>query len=313
MHIRASSKKERRGLYSCKAGSMSRTGAGFTIVELLVVIVVIAVLASIVIVTYSGVSQRANETKLQSDLASINRQIEAYRASHGSYPADLAAAGIALGQGSSLQYSVDNSTSTPTFCVTDTTGGLDWHVSNGQTPASGACAGHVTGDASCTNGYTKNGSTCTLTYQATYSAGATSYTCPSGGSLSGTTCTLTYGATYVSGGYGAYYCPSGGTLINTNTCEIIIPVEYYDCPDAGGEFSPPYTPTSQGGRCYKDYTASRDPLPGSYTCPTGGTLSGSTCTYVYTATSSTSEGAYSCPDGGTLSGSTCTKTYSLAG
>lgn len=41
---------------------------GFTIVELLIVIVVIAILAAITIVAYTGIQNRAAGTVLQSDL-----------------------------------------------------------------------------------------------------------------------------------------------------------------------------------------------------------------------------------------------------
>jgi prepilin-type N-terminal cleavage/methylation domain-containing protein len=40
---------------------------GFTIVELLIVIVVIAILAAISIVAYTGIQNRANDAALQSD------------------------------------------------------------------------------------------------------------------------------------------------------------------------------------------------------------------------------------------------------
>ena len=42
---------------------------GFTIVELLIVIVVIAILAAITIVAYSGITARANTTKAQTNAA----------------------------------------------------------------------------------------------------------------------------------------------------------------------------------------------------------------------------------------------------
>lgn len=59
---------------------------GFTIVELLIVIVVIGVLAAIVIVAYSGVQSRSRFAKMQSDVVSIKKYIEAYNAMNGSYP-----------------------------------------------------------------------------------------------------------------------------------------------------------------------------------------------------------------------------------
>lgn len=63
---------------------------GFTIVELLIVIVVIAILATIVIVAYNGVTSRANTTKNQTNAASVRRKAEAYYADslggNGLYP-----------------------------------------------------------------------------------------------------------------------------------------------------------------------------------------------------------------------------------
>ena len=69
-----------------------RTGhnkLGFTIVELLVVIVVIGVLAAITIVSYTGISSKATVSALQSDLSSAKKQIALYYIDHGAYPVDL--------------------------------------------------------------------------------------------------------------------------------------------------------------------------------------------------------------------------------
>lgn len=65
---------------------MKKTIKGFTIVELLVVIVVIAILAAITIVVYNGIQERAQFAKMRSDMAQLNKAIQLYYADNGSYP-----------------------------------------------------------------------------------------------------------------------------------------------------------------------------------------------------------------------------------
>src|SRR5450759_4479507 len=59
---------------------------GFTIVELLIVIVVIAILGAITIVAYSGIQQRASNTAIIDSASSSLRMIESYIAVNGAYP-----------------------------------------------------------------------------------------------------------------------------------------------------------------------------------------------------------------------------------
>lgn len=65
----------------------SARNSGFTIVELLIVIVVIGVLAAIVIVAYNGIQTGARDTKRISTLNQLQKAIELYYASNGQYPA----------------------------------------------------------------------------------------------------------------------------------------------------------------------------------------------------------------------------------
>lgn len=62
---------------------------GFTIVELLIVIVVIGILAALVITTFTGIQQKARNTERTTDIKALHGQIEAYYAQNGFYP-DLA-------------------------------------------------------------------------------------------------------------------------------------------------------------------------------------------------------------------------------
>lgn len=66
--------------------SLKNKNRGFTIVELLIVIVVIGILALLVITTYSGIQAKARNSKRQTDVASLQTQLEAFFSQNGYYP-----------------------------------------------------------------------------------------------------------------------------------------------------------------------------------------------------------------------------------
>jgi prepilin-type N-terminal cleavage/methylation domain-containing protein len=65
-----------------------RRQSGFTIVELLIVIVVIGILAALVLNSFSGVQSKARDTERTTDVKAISTQLEAYYngLGNGSYP-----------------------------------------------------------------------------------------------------------------------------------------------------------------------------------------------------------------------------------
>lgn len=65
--------------------SMSKR-AGFTIVELLIVVVIVGILATLSTTVYAGVSGRSYDTSVQNDLSAIAKKMKLYHAEHGVYP-----------------------------------------------------------------------------------------------------------------------------------------------------------------------------------------------------------------------------------
>jgi len=60
--------------------------AGFTLVEMLLVLVILAVLAAIVIPKFSGRTQQAKVTAAQSQISSIETALDAFEVDNGFYP-----------------------------------------------------------------------------------------------------------------------------------------------------------------------------------------------------------------------------------
>ena len=69
---------------------------GFTIVELLIVIVVIGILAALVLNTFAGVQKRARDSERLTDIKSLSTQLERYYTDNGKYPliADVTTANL---------------------------------------------------------------------------------------------------------------------------------------------------------------------------------------------------------------------------
>ncbi len=90
------------------ARTLTRSRAGFTLIEMLIVIVVIAILALIVIPRLMGAGRKAKEAALRGDLHQIRNAIQQFEADCGDYPSAISqlmtqpAAGTTGGQGIAL-------------------------------------------------------------------------------------------------------------------------------------------------------------------------------------------------------------------
>lgn len=116
--------------------------AGFTIIELLIVIVVIAILAAISLVAYNGIQERAKTSALQSDITQAVKKLEVYKLSQNGgeqYPPSLEAAGIKTTGTNQLQYVYTRASNT--YCLRGLNGTTSYYMYNtSASPQAGTCS-----------------------------------------------------------------------------------------------------------------------------------------------------------------------------
>jgi len=66
---------------------MRRTAQAFTLVEILIVVIILAILAGIAIPQIGGVTNVSRETNLKENLSKIRAQLQVYRNQHDGFPA----------------------------------------------------------------------------------------------------------------------------------------------------------------------------------------------------------------------------------
>mgnify|MGYP003582214606 CR=1 FL=1 len=107
---------------------------GFTIVELLIVVVVIAILAAITVVAYNGIQTKAQNTKTTQALTEWVKILNMYKTHHGRWPAGW----VCLGTGYLYGESGTDTSGTAQCRLTGTTGRLeDSGFNNAMKPFAG--------------------------------------------------------------------------------------------------------------------------------------------------------------------------------
>lgn len=122
----------------------TKQSSGFTIVELLIVIVIIAILAAITVAVYNGVQARAVKTALQSDLRNAATKVALSKAEKGSYPTDEEEA-LALftpASGTHYRYTSDDGSSYYLTVYSDKEGILPYCKASSGGITEGPCPGH---------------------------------------------------------------------------------------------------------------------------------------------------------------------------
>lgn len=118
----------------------TRKDHGFTIVELLVVIVVIGILAAITIVSYTGVTARANKSANQANAGSVVSAAEAVYADTGAYPLTSTSSSTMLGYLNAGVAKVPSGiTVTSTTVLLTTSSNISYRVNSGL---AGICVGY---------------------------------------------------------------------------------------------------------------------------------------------------------------------------
>jgi len=234
----------RANITSSRSNSIRQSG--FTIVELLIVVVIIAILAAISIVSYNSITTRAQTSTLTSNLSTAGSKLGLYQSDNNNYPANkaafLSATGITESNGISYQYSpTPDSTLRTGYCITGTVNSIIYYISDTTgKPILGGCTGHVGGPAAVTitnlalnpstetnindwGSWAGNGGVAALSRQTTggYSGSSftrmtwsTATTTPSGGILSATPATA--GTQYTSSMY----------VRSNKTREVVIEIKY---------------------------------------------------------------------------------------
>src|SRR5680860_564302 len=176
---------------SPKLRRTSLVQSGFTIVELLVVIVVIGILAAITIVSYTGISQRAIAASLQSDLTNASQQLKLFQVENSAYPStircdipDSSTNKCLKASGSNaFTYPAPNNSSTPqTFTLDAANGTITYRITNDSTPtdvattpitAIAAISGATTavGNTLTAGALTPSGATVTYQWQSATTSG----------------------------------------------------------------------------------------------------------------------------------------------
>jgi type IV pilus assembly protein PilA len=114
----------------------SRAEAGFTLVELLVVLVIIAVLVSIAVPSYLGFKDRAADRTAQANLRAALPAAEAYYSDRGTYVGMSTDDLRSIDGGLSTTLSVVSAAS-GAYCISESVGGRVWSVNGPGTPTPG--------------------------------------------------------------------------------------------------------------------------------------------------------------------------------
>lgn len=99
--------------------SKLRKQDGFTIIELLIVIAIIGILATLVLTNFSSAQAKGRDSVRQNDIGALSRSLELYHTENGAYPAEPAANLAALIEGVNADTITDEANNIIAISITD--------------------------------------------------------------------------------------------------------------------------------------------------------------------------------------------------
>lgn len=126
---------------------MKLVSKAFSIIELIVVVTIIAILATLTIIGYGFVTQDATKTSIQNDLTNAYEQLDVFNYQNKAYPQTINCSTansstnlcIRVAQGSTFSYKTDSTYSR--YCYSVANGNTSYYIMNNttRTPAYGGC------------------------------------------------------------------------------------------------------------------------------------------------------------------------------
>lgn len=123
---------------------MKKNTSGFTVVELLIVVVVIGILAVISVVAYAGIQDQARASRIASLLNQAKSKLELHKVDNGSYPNTDGFIGANIVGPGDIKYQYSSAEGSH-YCLTAINFNITYRVTDNDVPPTGSCSGHAWG------------------------------------------------------------------------------------------------------------------------------------------------------------------------